>query len=410
MIRGGLGPEYRKLWTASTVSNFGDGVTLVAGPLLAAALTRDPLLVAGMAFAQRLPWLLFSLVSGALVDRLDRRRVMAVADFFRSAVIGLLGLALFLDLESIPLMYAAFFLLGTAETFFDNAAVTMLPAVVDKGHLDRANGRLFGAKIVANQLAAPPLGGFLFAAAAATPFLFSAGTFATASALILTMRGTFRTRSQEDLPPTTLRYEIYEGARWLWNHKLLRTLALSIAVMNVTLFSAISILVLVAQERLGLGSVGYGLLVSCIAVGGVFGSLISERVTGWLGRGTALKVGLIIEATTHLVIALVPNAFVVGAVLLVFGIHAIIWSVISVSLRQQIVPERLLGRVSSAYMVFAAGSISIGALLGGVLARNFGLTAPFWFSFVLVAALALVVWPIFNNEMVNETRRNESLD
>lgn len=249
----------------------------------------------------------------------------------------------------------------------------------------------------------------MFAVAAATPFLFSAGTFAAASALILTMSGTFRAKHQEGLPPTTLKHEISEGARWLWNHRLLRTLALSIAVMNVTLFSVLSILVLVAQERLGLDSVGYGLLVSCIAVGGIFGSLISERVTGWLGRGTALRVGLVIEASTHLLIALVPNTIVVGSVLVVFGVHAIVWSVISVSLRQEIVPERLLGRVSSAYMVFAAGSVSIGALLGGVLARSFGLTAPFWFAFMLVAALTFVVWPILNNETTNEARRNESL-
>jgi MFS family permease len=401
----GLGPEYKKLWTASTVSNLGDGVVLISGPLLAASLTRDPLLVSGVIFVLTLPWLLFSLVSGALVDRLDRRQVMAVADLFRSVVIWGLGLAVLLDLATLPLVYAAFFLIGLAETFFDNAAITMLPAIVPKTNLDRANGRLFGARIVANELSAPPLGGLLFAAAAAVPFLLSAGVYAAAAALVLMLRGKFRVERVEGAPATTLRTEIAEGVRWLWGHRLLRTLALALAVMNVTLASALAIMVLVAQERLGLGSVGYGVLMSAIAVGGIAGSLTAERITAWLGPGTAMRIGLGIEAATHLVIALTTEALAVGAILALFGLHAVVWSVISVSLRQRLVPERLLGRVNSAYMLFSAGSVSIGALLGGALARSFGLTAPFWFAFALVAVLAGLIWPVLNNSTIAAAHR-----
>ena len=174
----GLGPDFAKLWTANAVSNLGDGVTLVAGPLLAATLTRDPRLVAGLAVAQRLPWLLFSLVSGALVDRLDRRRLMVRVDAARCLAVGGLGVAVLADAATLPLLYAVFFALGTAETLFDNAAVSILPAVVPKDRLARANGRLLGAQMVANELVAPPLGGLLFATAAAVPFLLDAGTFA----------------------------------------------------------------------------------------------------------------------------------------------------------------------------------------------------------------------------------------
>ncbi len=404
MLIRGLGREYGKLWTASAVSNLGDGVMRVAAPLLAATLTRDPLLVAGAVFAQTLPWLLFSLVSGALVDRLDRRRVMVFADFFRSALVGLLGLAVFMDFASLPLLYAVFFFIGVAETFFDNAAVTVLPAVVPKGDLDRANGRLFGARIVANELAGPPLGGLLFAAAAATPFLLTAGALAAAAAFVMTMRGRFRVERVEGAPRTTLRAEISEGVRWLMAHKLLRTLAFSLAVMNVTLSSALSSMVLVAQERLGLDSVGYGVLLSSIAVGGIIGSLTAERIVARFGAGTAMRAGLMIEASTHLVIALSEDAFLVGATLAVFGLHAVVWSVISVSLRQRIVPERLLGRVNSAYMVFSAGSVSIGALLGGALASYLGLTAPFWFSFAAVSILAILVWRTLDDDAINAAR------
>ncbi|HEU4397592.1 MAG TPA: MFS transporter, partial [Actinomycetota bacterium] len=193
------------------MSNLGDGVTLVAGPLLAASLTRDPRLVAGLAVAQRLPWLLFSLVSGALVDRLDRRLLMVRVDAARCLAVALLGVAVLADAASLPLLYVVFFALGTAETLFDNAAVSILPAVVPRDQLARANGRLLGVRMVANELVAPPLGGLLFAAAAAVPFLLDAGTFAAAAALVAAMGGRFRVERPEGSAPTTLRAEIAEG-------------------------------------------------------------------------------------------------------------------------------------------------------------------------------------------------------
>jgi MFS family permease len=406
MLRGGLGPDYRKLWAASTVSNLGDGVTLVAGPLLAASLTRDPLLVAGLAFAQRLPWLFFSLISGALVDRLDRRMLMVAVDAFRTVLLGFLGLAVLSNFVSIPLLYVVFFLMGTAETLFDTASVSILPAVVPRESLEKANGRLFGAQIVSNEFAAPPLGGFLFAVAASVPFFLDAGSFAAAAVLVLFMRGKFRVERPEGTLPTTLRAEISEGLRWLWGNRLLRTLAVSLGIMNLTSTATISIFVLFAQERLGLGSVGYGVLLTSGAVGGVAGSLAAERFVRWLGAGTTMRLGLLIEAASAGVIALSREPLVVGAMFVLFGFHAIVWNVVTISLRQQIIPERLLGRVNSAYRLLGLGGMSAGALLGGVLARGFGLTAPFWFASLSVAVLALIVWPALNNETIDAARES----
>jgi MFS family permease len=387
-----LGPEYRKLWAASTASNAGDGILLAAGPLLAATLTRDPVLVAGLVFAQRLPWLLFTLVSGALVDRLDRRLVMAVVGAFRAVAVGLLGAAVLLDAATIPLLYAVLFAMGVAETLFDNAALAMVPAVVPKASLDRANSRIFGAQMVAQELVAPPAGGLLFAAVAAAPFLLDAVSLLLGAALLLTIHGSFRAALPDGAVRGTLRSEIVEGARWLWGHRLLRTLALAIGLMNLTLSAAISILVLYAQERLGLGPVGYGLLFTAMAAGGIVMSLFAERVIAALGQGTAMCVGLIVEASTHLVLALTRSPVVAGVTLAAFGAHAIVWGTISTSLRQQLVPSRLLGRVNSVYLLFGAGSMALGALLGGLLAQGFGLTAPFWFAFVGVSALTVTAW------------------
>ncbi len=240
------GTNFGKLWTASTVSFLGDGVTLAAGPLLAASVTRDPILVAGVAVAQQLPWLLFSLPGGALVDRLDRRRVMWISDAVRCAAIGFLGGAVLLDLASLPILYAAFFVLGAATVPFSAASTSILPSVVTREGLAGANGRLFGAQVVAGQMVGPPLGGLLFASSTSLPFLVDAGSFVAASALVLAMDGTFRATGLQEAPRTTLRAEISEGFAWLWGHRLLRTLAMALGVMNLTSAATIAVLVLFA--------------------------------------------------------------------------------------------------------------------------------------------------------------------
>jgi predicted MFS family arabinose efflux permease len=174
--------------------------------------------------------------------------------------------------------------------------------------------------------------------------------------------------------------------------------------MNLTLFAATAILVLYARERLGLGPVGYGVLLACLAIGGIAASLVAERVVGWLGPATTMRVGLLIEASTHLVLALTSSPLVAGAILALFGFHAMTWSVVSVSLRQELIPGRLLGRVNSAYAVFSHGGSSLGALLGGLLAGRFGLTAPFWCGFVAVAILAVAAWPTLSSGRVRAAR------
>ena len=392
---GGLGGEYAKLFAARTVSNLGDGMTLVAGPLLAAALTRDPLQIAGLAFAQRLPWLLFALPGGALVDRLDKRRLMAAVDVFRSAALGGLGVAVLFDLVSLPLLYGIFFLVGTAETLFDTASVAVLPAVVAREDLRKANGRLYAGQILANNMAGPPLGGLLFASFAALPFLLDAATFAAASALVLALRGRFRVVGGPGDRPNSMKSEIAEGLSWLWRHWLLRSLVLTIGVMNLTFGAVFGVWVLYAQERLGLGPVGYGALAAAIPVGGVLGGLVAERVSGLLGTGATLRAGLLVEVLTHVVLASTTSAWAAGAMLVLFGFHAIVWGTVSTSLRQELVPDNLMGRVNSIYLLFDAGSAAIGALVGGLVAGGFGLTAPFWLAAASVFAWTAATWRAF---------------
>ncbi len=404
MSRVGLGLNYWKLWSASTISNLGDGITLIAGPLLAASLTRDPVLVAGVTFAQRLPWLLFSLISGALVDRLDRRLLMGTVDGFRAALVGFLGISIALGFVSIPLMYVVFFLLGTAETLFDNASQAILPSVVARDSLEKANGRLFGGQVVANQFAGPPVGGFLFAVAASVPFLIDAGTFAAAAALVLVMSGRFRLEGLKEEPRRTLTADIGEGLRWLFGHHLLRVVALMLGITNLTFAAFEAIFVLFAQNILGLGSFGFGVLLSAGAVGGVLGSLIADRTVSWLGPGRSLHAVLFGSAAALAVIATTENPFAVGGMFAVVGVGVVIWNVITVSFRQAIVPERLFGRVNSVYRLLGWGGISIGALTGGILADSFGLRAPFIFGVFVLVALSLLTLRFVNNRTMSEAR------
>ncbi|CAA9557817.1 MAG: Antibiotic efflux protein [uncultured Thermomicrobiales bacterium] len=399
--------EFRKLWVSSAVSNLGDGVALVAAPLLAATLTDDPALIAGLALVQRLPWLLFALASGALADRLDRRRAMVVVAACRAVLIGVLGVAALLDQASLPLLYAVFFLLSTGETLFDTAAATILPAIVPREVLPRANAQLSATLTVANQFVGPPLGGFLFAAALALPFLLGAGGLATAAAILLTLRGTFRVAREVGRPATALRAEIAEGVRWLWRHRLLRTLALTLAVLNVPLVAQVSIMVLFARERLGFGPEGFGLLLTTYGLGGTLGGLVAGRVIDRLGASRTLRLALLIEIATPAALALARDPFLAGATLALFGCHATVWGALLSSLRQELTPDRLRGRVESVYRLIEYGGAAPGAILGGLLAARLGLAAPFWLGVAAGIILLPFVWGAFSARAVGEAREGD---
>ncbi|GAA1809364.1 MFS transporter [Planosporangium flavigriseum] len=394
-----LGPRFTLLWTASAISGLGDGVTMVAAPLLIASMTSSPLVVSGATFAATLPWLLFSLLSGGLVDRLDRRRVMVVVDWIRAVTIGVLGVAVALHRESVVLLYAVLFLLGTGETLFRAASMSMLPAVVQPDLLERANGRLSAARTVVHDMIAGPLGGLLFAAAAAAPFLLDAGSFVVGALLLSLLPGTYREGQAPGAPAAeraSLWSEIATGVRWLLAHRLLRTLAVLIGLLNVTLTAAMSILVLLATERLGLGSVGYGALFTALAAGGLLGALVGERLVRRFTASVTLRVGLVVETLFHLTMALSTSPIAVGAILALFGVHGSLWMIVTMSLLQRLTPAAMLGRVNSAYLFLAAGGTAFGAVLGGVVATHFGLTAPYWIGFVVAAAVTAATWRVFD--------------
>jgi MFS family permease len=388
------------------VSNLGDGVTLAALPLLAASLTRSPTSIAAVSLAGTLPWLLFALVSGALADRLDRKRTMVIVDGFRMLVMAGLAVLVLTEQDTLVLIALAAFALGSAETLFDNAAQSLLPSVVDRDALEVANGRLYAAEVVTNQFVGPPLGAFLFAAAAATPFVLDASSFGISALVVLGLRGSFRPERPVAAGGSrpSMRADIAEGLRWLRHHELLRTVALALGVINMLEAGVLAVFVLYSLEVLGLSQTGYGVLLTAGGIGGLAGSFLARSVSAKVGAGTFMIVATLGFGASMLVPGVWANPIAVGASFVVFGALGVGWNVVTVSLRQAIVPDELLGRVNGTYRLVGLGLMPFGALLGGVLARTFGLRAPSIVGGVVILVVGVVMIPWVNNRKVAAAR------
>jgi MFS family permease len=385
-----LGTSFRWLLASSWTSNLGDGISLAAGPLLVASLTSDAFLVALAATVQWLPPLLFGLLAGAVTDRLDRRLIVATVDACRAVVLAVLTAAVATDHVSIVAVLGALFLLGTAEVFADNSSQTLLPMLVARDDLAVANSRLQTGFVTVNQLAGPPLGAALFTVGAA--WALGVQALVVLLGAVLVTRVVLPRQAAGDEPRRAMRHEISEGLRWVLHHAAVRTLVLTITIFNVTFGAAWSVLVLYATERLGLGAIGFGLVSTVSAVGGIAGTVAYGWITRRISLGNIMRVGLVIETLTHLALALTSSPWVALPVFFVFGAHAFVWGTTSITVRQRAVPQALQGRVGSVNMVGVFGGLVIGSGIGGVLAQHGGVTAPFWFAFAGSAVFVVLIW------------------
>jgi MFS family permease len=390
-----LGRNFRWLLGESLITNIGDGVALAAGPLLVASETRDPLLVSFAVLSQTIPKLLFGVPAGAIADRLDRRRIVALVNLLRGVVLAVLAATIVGGTVSIALVLAVLFVMGTAETFADVGTSSLLPAVVPHQHLGIANARLQGSFLLVNQLVVPPIGAFLFAIGMAVPFGVNAICFVLGAVLVTRV-----VLSEQDVRPvrtgSSLRQDMAAGVRWLVAHPPMRTLALTIIAFNVTFGAAWGVLVLYATERLGMNEVGFGLLTTASAVGGIIGTFSYGALERRFSLGNIMRGGLLIETGTHLMLALTTLPAVALATFTVFGAHAFVWHTTSTTVRQRAVPDELMGRVTGVYTVGVFAGIVVGTPLGGLLASTFGITAPFWFGFIGSALLVIVLWRQFD--------------
>lgn len=396
-----LGAGFRWLWSASTLTNIGDGIVLAAGPLLVASQTRDPFVVSLAFFCEFLPSLVFGTFAGVVVDRVDRRRIVILVNLARAAVLAVLATSIATGSISIAIVLLGLLLLGTAETFADLASTSLLPRLVPGESIGLANARLQGGYLLMNQLIGPPIGAFLFVAGMAIPFATDAVCYALGAVLVSRIASSVargrpaEPETEEASAPastTSVWRDLADGFRWLRSNPPMRTLALTIVAFNVTFGAAWSVLVLYAEDRLGMDSVGFGLLTTASAIGGIIGTAAYGALERRISLADLMRIGLLIETGTHLIFALTRSPEVALLTMVVFGAHEVVWWTTSITIRQRAVPDELMGRVGGIYTVGLTGGIVVGTPIGGLLARSFGITAPFWFGFVGSALLVAVLW------------------
>ena len=410
-----LGKNYWRLWFAHGVSNLGDGVSQVAYPWLASAVTRSPLLIATVAVASRLPWLVFTLPAGVITDRFDRRKIIIAMDITRAVLAFLVAIAVTAQAGNLPaldsvatsvtlqtnwflytVLVVTALLFGCAEVLRDNSAQTFLPEVVEDDQLENANGKLWSVEFVTNSFIGPPLGSFLIGIFVFLPFYFDTLTFFVSAALIATLASVARPiKEVTGKKAVNFKAEINEGFSWLWKHELLRPMAIILGCMNGLGAITTATFILFAQEILQTSVFIFAILGTAGAVGGTLGGILGPKISARIGSGPSLYLTLLTAPIICLIIGL-TSSWQLFWFLTAFGtFFAVLWNVITVSLRQSIIPTHLLGRVNSVYRFFAWGSIPIGTLIGGALVdlfeligdREFALRLPY--LLVSVAGLLL---------------------
>jgi hypothetical protein len=395
---------------ASGLTNLGDGIATIAWAWTASLMTRDPLLIAIVPVALRLPWAIFALPAGIVTDRSDRRKLILLMDLVRATAFAAAGLALWWSLPfpsppetgvatalGFATLVAAALTVGAAEVFRDNAAQTMLPALVPHERLEAANGRLWSVELTGNALAGPPLGAILVGVALPLPFAANSLLYAVAALMIASMTGRFQPQRKTREP---WRAELSEGIAFLRDAPLLRTLAWLTGLWNLFFQMVVIALVLHVQENLGLSSTSYGLVLAAGAVGGIAGGLCGEAIVRAIGPVRAAQWSLLASLPCFAAVALAPEAFSLGAVLALFEFAGLVWNTISVSTRQRMIPDQLLGRVNSVYRLLAWGMMPLGLLLSGLIVRmsegfmtrEAALTAPFFAAAIGIGLVAIAGW------------------
>jgi MFS family permease len=385
-----LPAAYWRLWAASGISNLGDGVYMVALPLLAARLTRDEVSIAMVAVAAMLPWLALSLPIGALVDRFDRRRIMIVSDLTRALVVGALTAVVATERVEIWMLWLVALALGTCEVFFDNASQAIVPGLVAADQLHVANGRRYAVEFATNSFIGVPLGGVLFAAVTWLPFGVDAASFLLAALLVASIPGRFRpVVALEPRERRSMYAEVRTGVRFLWRDPLLRSIAITLGLTNLAFQIPQSVFVLFALDDLGVSESTLGVLLLLLGAGGIVGGVLGPRVVARFGPAATIRLAIGTWIVCLLLTWAVPEALLVGVTLGVSSMAATTWNVVTVTLRQEIVPSSLFGRVNSVYRFFGWGTLPIGAAIGGVLASFVGVRAT-WLIGAGVMAAALL--------------------
>jgi len=423
--------NFNLLLTASTFSNLADGIAGFAYPWLFSLLTRDPLLISIVSVLVNLPRLIFVLYAGVIADKFNRQKILIYTRLGQVFLTSMFILLIFINLDSIPkavqfnepqfeskfliisTAYLLAFMFGLLEVTRDNAAQAFLPQIVSKDNLPKANGRLFGIEIVTNNFLGTPVGGFLIGLSLITPFIFDTLLMLASVFFIIGIKGKFE-RPEKNSKEQNTSEMIKEGVNWLKNNTLLKRLAIYTGIANFFGSMQFPIMILFAQELIGLNAIQYSFLAYGAAIGGLVGSQLANKVNARFEESKTLLISVALFGIGMFAPYVTSNPFVIAGSFGLSSFGSVLWNVQAVSIRQSLIPDNLLGRVNSLYRLLALGLNPIGALFGGALvkilnnsfSREFALRFPFLLGGIFMLILFLSAPRLLSQKLINETKNN----
>jgi MFS family permease len=396
----------RNFWrqfVASGVSNIGDGMVHAAAPLLTLTLTNDERLIAGVSFCAAIPWLVLSLPAGVYIDRFDRRKLMIAANVIRAVLFGLIAFSAATGTLSIWIFMAILIGVGCCEVIFDMSAQAFLPQIVPDHLLEKANGRLSSLELITNTFIGLPLGAWAFVLAIGVPFGVNAASFALAALLVASIRipsAKTPEANSEELR-NSFKADLTEGLQWLWSNKLIRTLAIMLGIANMTAMFGEAIFVKYAAVELGVTGRAYGFLLALTAIGSILGGLLGDKIAKRLGIAQSIVYSYFVFGFVGIIYFFMPYVWAVAIAASFMGLAGTTWNVVTVSLRQRVIPTELFGRVNSVYRFIGTGSIGIGALIGGQIAYSTNLRMPFLVAAIIGLGALAIGGPTLYREVRN---------
>ena len=374
-----------------------------AAPLLTLTLTNDERLIAGVSFCAAIPWLVLSLPAGVYIDRFDRRKLMIAANVIRAVLFGLIAFSAATGTLSIWIFMAILIGVGCCEVIFDMSAQAFLPQIVPDHLLEKANGRLSSLELITNTFIGLPLGAWAFVLAIGVPFGVNAASFALAALLVASIRipsaKTPKANSEE--LRNSFKADLTEGLQWLWSNKLIRTLAIMLGIANMTAMFGEAIFVKYAAVELGVTGRAYGFLLALTAIGSILGGLLGDKIAKRLGIAQSIVYSYFVFGFVGIIYFFMPYVWAVAIAASFMGLAGTTWNVVTVSLRQRVIPTELFGRVNSVYRFICTGSIGIGALIGGQIAYSTNLRMPFLVAAIIGLGALAIGGPTLYREVRN---------
>ena len=406
--------NFNLLLIASTFSNLADGIAGFAYPWLFSLLTRDPLLISIVSVLVNLPRLIFVLFAGVIADKFNRQKILMYTRLGQVFLTSIFIVLIYLNLDNIPkevqfnepqfeskflIISAAYllaFMFGLLEVTRDNAAQAFLPQIVSKDNLPKANGRLFGIEIVTNNFLGTPVGGFLIGLSLITPFIIDTLLMLVSVFFITGIKGRFE-RPEDINKDQNTSEMIKEGVEWLKNNTLLKRLAIYTGIANFFGSMQFPIMILFAQELIGLNAIQYSFLAYGAAIGGLVGSQVANKINAKLEESKTLLISVALFGIGMFAPYVTSNPFIVAGSFGLSSFGSVLWNVQAVSIRQALIPDNLLGRVNSVYRLLALGLNPIGAIFGGTIvkildnsfSREFALRFPFLLGGIFMLILFL---------------------